>query len=113
MPKSTKRKYASKKKVDSKQIYKNKNNINKQLTEIRHNKHKNYLQSKNSKRDKNQSNKEEHQDVHQWPKASVAITGDSMVSALIEESLSNKKHQAKVRCCRGATVKDMFDYVKP
>ena len=29
------------------------------------------------------------------------------------ESLSNKKHQIKVRCCRGATVKDIFDYVKP
>ena len=37
---------------------KKKNNINKQLTEIRHNRHKNYLQSKNLKRDKNQSNKE-------------------------------------------------------
>ena len=36
-----------------------------------------------------------------------------MVSGLKEELLSNKKHQVKVRCCRGATVEDMFDYVKP
>ena len=35
------------KKRDSKPIDKSKNNINKQLTEIRHNKHKNYLQNKN------------------------------------------------------------------
>ena len=48
-------------KKDSNQIDKNENNINKQLTEIRHNKHKNYLQSKNLERKKNQSNKEECQ----------------------------------------------------
>ena len=36
-----------------------------------------------------------------------------MVSSLKEELLSNKKHQVKVSCCRGATVEDMFDYVKP
>ena len=36
-----------------------------------------------------------------------------MVSGLKEELLSNKKHQVKVKCCRGATVEDMYDYVKP
>ena len=35
-------------KKDPNQTGKNENNSNKQLTEIRHNKHKNYLQSKNS-----------------------------------------------------------------
>ena len=48
-------------KKDSNQIDKNENNINKQLTEIRHNKQKNYLQSKNLERKKNQFNKEERQ----------------------------------------------------
>ena len=100
-------------KNDSNQIDKNENNINKQLTEIRLNKHKNYLQSKNLEINKNQSNKEECQEVHQWPKGTVAIIGDSMVSGLKEELLSNKKHQLKVRCCRCATVEDMFDYIKP
>ena len=51
------------KEKNSKQIDKNDSNINKQLTEIRHNKHKNYLQSKSLERDRNQSNKEERQDV--------------------------------------------------
>ena len=101
------------KKKDSKQIDKNENNINKQLTEIRHNKHKIYLQSKNLERNRNQTNNEERQDVHQWPRGTVAIIGDSMVSGLKEELLSNKKHQVKVKCCRGATIEDMFDYVKP
>ena len=36
-----------------------------------------------------------------------------MVSGLKEELLSNKKHQVKVRCCRDATVEDMFDFIKP
>ena len=40
-------------KKDSKQIDKNENNINKQLTEICHNKHKNYLQSKIVERNRN------------------------------------------------------------
>ena len=88
MSKSTKRKHPSKK--DSKHIDKNENNINKQLTEIGHNKHKNDLQNKNLERNRNQSNKEERQDVHQWPKGTVAIIGDSMVSGLKEELLSNK-----------------------
>ena len=87
-------------------------NFNKQLSEIRPNKHKNYLQSKNLERNKNQSNKEEHQEVHQWPKGTVAIIGDSMVSSLKEALFSNKKHHVKVRSSRGATVKDMFDYIK-
>ena len=53
------------KEKDSVQIDKSENNINKQLTEICHNKHKNYFQSKNLERNRNQSNKEERQDVHQ------------------------------------------------
>ena len=77
-------------KKDSNQIDKNENKINKQLTEIHHNKHKTYLQSKNLERNKNQSNKEECQDVHYWPKRTVATIGDSMVLGLKEESLSNK-----------------------
>ena len=36
-----------------------------------------------------------------------------MLSGLKEEFLSNKKYQVKVRCCRGATVEDISDYLKP
>ena len=52
-------------KLGSTQIEKNESNINKQLTEIRRNKHKNCLQSKNLVRSRNQSNNEGCQDVHQ------------------------------------------------
>ena len=72
-----------------------------------------YLQSKNIERCRNERNNEERQDVHQWPRGTVAIIVDSMVSVFKKEFLLNKKHQVKVRCCRGATVEDMFDYVKP
>ena len=48
-------------KKKTKQIDKNENNINKQLIEIRHNKHKIYLQSKNLERNRNQTNIEERQ----------------------------------------------------
>ena len=97
---------------DYNQIDQNENNI-KQLTEIRHNKHKTYLQSKILEINKNQSNNEEHQDVYQWLKATIAISGDSIISGIKEELLSNAKHQIKVKCYRGATVEDMFDYVNP
>ena len=50
------RKHPSKK--DSEQIDKNEYSINKQLTEIYHNKHKIYLQSKNLERNRNQTNNE-------------------------------------------------------
>ena len=100
-------------KKDSKQIDQNEKNINKQLTEIPHNKHNIYLRSKNIERCRNETNNEERQDVHQWPRGTVAIIVDSMVSVFKKEFLLNKKHQIKVRCCRGATVEDMFDYVKP
>ena len=111
MSKSIKRKHYPSKK-DYNQIDKNENNINKQLPEIRHNKHKNYLQSKNLEKNKNQSNKEERQDVHKPSKRIVAIIGDSMLSGLKEKLLSNKKSKVKVRCCRGATIEDIFDYLK-
>ena len=86
-------------KKDSNHVDKNENNINKQVTEIRRNKHKNYLQSKNIERNIYQSNKEEHQNIHQWTKGTVAIIGDSMILGLKEEFLLNKKHQVKVTCC--------------
>ena len=57
--------------------------------------------------------KEERQEVHQWPKGTVTIIGGSMVSGLKEQLLSNKKHQVKLRYCRGTTVEDMFDCIKP
>ena len=58
-------------KKDFKQIDKTDNNINKQLTEIRHNKHKVYLQRKNLDRNKNQTNNEERQNVRQWSRRTV------------------------------------------
>ena len=93
---------------DSSQIQQNENNITKQLTEIRHNEHKNVLESKNLQNNKNQSNKEEHQGVHESPKETAAIIRDIMTSGIKEDLFSIKKHQVKERCCRGATAEDMY-----
>ena len=76
---------------DSSQIQQNENNITKQLTEIRHNEHKNVLESKNLQNNKNQSNKEEHQGVHESPKKTAAIIRDIMTSGIKEDLFSIKK----------------------
>ena len=47
-----------------------------------------------------------------WPKNTVLITGDSMLSNINERTLS-KIFNTKVRSFPGATVADMFDYLKP
>ena len=47
-----------------------------------------------------------------WRKNTVLIVGDSMLSNINERTLS-RKYTIKVRSFPGATVSDMFDYLKP
>ena len=47
-----------------------------------------------------------------WPRNTILITGDSMLSNINERTLS-RKCKAKIRSCPGATVRDMFDCIKP
>ena len=47
-----------------------------------------------------------------WPKNTVLITGDSMLTNINERTLS-KNFNTKVRSFPGARVSDMFDYLKP
>ena len=47
-----------------------------------------------------------------WPKGTVAIVGDSMMSGIIE-LLKTDKHDVKVRFSRGGTTKNMEDNIKP
>ena len=42
----------------------------------------------------------------------VLIAGDSLLYGVDEQRLSNK-YNVKVRCFPGATISDMFDYLKP
>ena len=47
-----------------------------------------------------------------WCKNTVLIVGDSMLSNINERMLS-RKYTIKVNIFPGATVSDMFDYLKP
>ena len=48
-----------------------------------------------------------------WPKGTVAIVGDSIMSGIREELLKTDKHNVKVKFFRGGTIEDMEDNIKP
>ena len=48
-----------------------------------------------------------------WPKGTVAIVGDSIMSGIREELLKTDEHNVKVRIFRGGTIEDMEDNIKP
>ena len=50
--------------------------------------------------------------THKWPKKTILVASDSMLSGLDEQRLSRYKH-VKMRCFRGSTVKDMYHYLYP
>jgi hypothetical protein len=55
---------------------------------------------------------ESNQGMHKWPKKTILIASDSMLSGLDEQRLS-RYHHVKVRCFSGSTVKDMYHYLYP
>ena len=50
-------------------------------------------------------------EVKPWPKNTTLITGSSMISGLNEKKLT--RYNAKVRCFPGASIDDMYDFLKP
>ena len=48
----------------------------------------------------------------QWPKGTICIAGESFVSGLQPDLLS-QKHKVKVKSFSGANVRDMHDNIKP
>ena len=46
-----------------------------------------------------------------WPKGTVAIVGDSIMSGIREELLKTDKHNVKVRFFRGGIIEDMEDNI--
>eukprot|EP00112_Aurelia_sp_Birch-Aquarium-sp1_P015394 Seg3405.1 transcript_id=Seg3405.1/GoldUCD/mRNA.D3Y31 product="hypothetical protein" protein_id=Seg3405.1/GoldUCD/D3Y31 len=52
------------------------------------------------------------QQQHHWPKGTVLIAGDSIISGINEKSFEGPKY-IKVRSFPGATIADMRDYLKP
>ena len=50
--------------------------------------------------------------VHLWPEDTVLVAGDSLLGGVKEHKLSARR-KIKVRPFSGATVLDMYDYLKP
>ena len=48
----------------------------------------------------------------QWPKGTICIAGDSVVSGL-QPGLLSQKHKVKVKSFSGANVRNMHDNIKP
>ena len=60
----------------------------------------------------NKNNQLQNKEGGVWPRNTILITGDSMLSNINERTLS-RKYKTKIRSFPGATVSDMFDYIKP
>ena len=56
-------------------------------------------------------NPNEH--IHKWPKNTILVASDSMLSNLDERRLSKNKFNVKVRSFSGSTVSDMYFYSYP
>ena len=55
---------------------------------------------------------ESNQGMLKWPKKTILVASDSMLSGLEEQRLRKYNH-VTVRCFTGSTVKDMYHYLYP
>ena len=93
-------------------VRKNAINVENQLKEIRKSMH---LRYQNSQRKPNNQNQSECkvEDKSKWRKNTALIVGDSMISGIDQQGLSVKGRIVKVRSFPGATINDMYDYIRP
>ena len=82
------------------------NKINEKLTAIRQIQYDDYIRMKT--REMNAVAME----THKWPTETVLIVSDSICCDLDEKRLS-RKNKVKVRCFPGASISNMFHYLKP
>ena len=69
----------------------------------------------NGQRKPNNQNQSECkvEDERVWRKNTTLIVGDSIISGIDQQYLSVKGRITKVRSFPGATINDMYDYIKP
>ena len=53
------------------------------------------------------------EDKSKWRKNATLLLGDSIISGIDQQRLSVKGRIVKVRSFPGATINDIFDYIKP
>ena len=97
---------------DVERVRKNAVNVENQLKEIRKSMH---LRYQNGQRKPNNQNQSECkvEDKSKWRKNTTLIVGDSMISGIDQQRLSVKGRIVKVRSFPGATINDMYDYIRP
>ena len=54
-----------------------------------------------------------NKNLHKWDKNTTLIVGDSMFSGIEERRISKRDRKVKVKNFPGATIDDMYDYIKP
>ena len=54
-----------------------------------------------------------NKNLHKWDKNTTLIVGESMFSGIEERRISKRDRKVKVKNFPGATIDDMYDYIKP
>ena len=54
-----------------------------------------------------------NENLHKWDINTTLLVGDSMLSGIEERRISKRDRKVKVKNFRGATIDDMYDYIKP
>ena len=87
------------------------------LKKIRQIKHQNYTNSKFPPKEQSTKSSEEKHPIgnvtQKWSKNKTLIVGDSMITGVDETMISRKGRVIKFRYFSGATIEDMYDYLKP
>ena len=50
---------------------------------------------------------------HKWRKNTTLLVGDSIVSGIEENRISHHWRKVKLKSFLGATIEDMYEYIKP
>ena len=82
--------------------------IENQLTEFRKKQ-----QEKFTKIKKLHVSPKSNENLHKWDRNTTLIVGDSMLSGIEERRISKRDRKVKVKNITGATIDDMYDYIKP
>ena len=93
-------------------VKKNAINVENQLKQIRRSMHQRY---QNGERKPNNQNQSEFkvEDKSKWRENIALIVGDSIIFGIDQQHLSVKGRLVKVQSFPGATINDMYSYIKP
>ena len=82
--------------------------IENQLTEFRKKQ-----QEKFTKIKKPHVSPKSNENLHKWDRNTTLIVGDSLFSGTEERRISKRDREVKIKNFPGATIDDMYDYIKP